>query len=68
MSPLKKSIHKYLLIEKLPLLDLRFGVRLRGRRGNGDLVDLRFDGGLRDRLMRDANGDLRPKERDLDRL
>lgn len=62
------KLQKYLLIEKLPLLDLRFGVRLRGRSGNGDLVDLRFDGGLRDRLIRDAKGDLRPKERDLDRL
>jgi hypothetical protein len=64
---LSLKLQKYLLIEKLPLLDLRFGVRLRGRRGNGDLVDLRF-GGLRDRLIRDAKGDLRPKERDLDRL
>lgn len=61
------KLQKYLLIEKLPLLDLRFGVRLRGRSGNGDLLDLRF-GGLRDRLMRDAKGDLRPNERDLDRL
>lgn len=55
-------------MEKLPLRDLRLGVRLRGLSGNGDLDDLRFDGGLRDRLIRDANGDLRLKERDLDRV
>lgn len=56
----------YLLIEKLPLLDLRFGVRLRALRGRGDLEDLLFEGGLLERLRRGRNGDLRPKERDLD--
>lgn len=58
----------YLLIEKLLLLDLRFGVRLRARKGNGDLEDLLFEGGLLDRLKRAGNGDLRPNERDLDLL
>lgn len=58
----------HLLIEKLPLLDLRFGVRLRVLRGKGDLEDLLFDGGLLDRLKRVENGDLRLNERDLDLL
>lgn len=56
------------LIEKLPLLDLRFGVRLRALRGKGDLEDLRFEGGLLDRLKRPGNGDRRPNERDRDLL
>lgn len=68
LFPRETTDDRYLLMEKLPLLDRRFGVRLRGLSGNGDLEDLRFDGGLRDRLRRDANGDRRPKDRDLERL